>query len=87
MAEGDAAEQTSEKSKRGGHCGLKKIKVNVEKLQEEIHNRCGNGGKVRLMFQDEAGFGRICLTICSLLPEIISRITGRAWILNALIGD
>ena len=28
-------------------------------MNEEIHNRCGNGGKVRLMFQDEAGFGRI----------------------------
>lgn len=24
-----------------------------------MHNRCGNSGKVRLMFQDEAGFGRI----------------------------
>lgn len=24
-----------------------------------MHNHCGNGGKVRLMFQDEAGFGRI----------------------------
>ena len=31
----------------------------MKELQEEIHNRCGNGGKVRLMFQDEAGFGRI----------------------------
>ena len=28
-------------------------------MREETHNRCGNGGKVRLMFQDEAGFGRI----------------------------
>ena len=28
-------------------------------MNEEIHNRGGNGGKVRLMFQDEAGFGRI----------------------------
>ena len=28
-------------------------------MNEEVHNRCGNGGKVRLMFQDEAGFGRI----------------------------
>jgi len=31
----------------------------VHELKEEIHNRCGNSGKVRLMFQDEAGFGRI----------------------------
>lgn len=28
-------------------------------MREEIHNRSGNCGKVRLMFQDEAGFGRI----------------------------
>lgn len=28
-------------------------------MEEEIHNRDGNSGKVRLMFQDEAGFGRI----------------------------
>ncbi len=28
-------------------------------MKEEIHNRSGNSGKVRLMFQDEAGFGRI----------------------------
>ena len=25
-------------------------------MEEEIYNRCGNSGKVRLMFQDEAGF-------------------------------
>jgi len=31
----------------------------VHELKEEIHNRCGNSGKVRLMFQYEAGFGRI----------------------------
>lgn len=28
-------------------------------MSEEIHNRKENCGKVRLMFQDEAGFGRI----------------------------
>lgn len=28
-------------------------------MEEEIHNRDGNSGKVRLMLQDEAGFGRI----------------------------
>ena len=28
-------------------------------MNEEIHNRSESGGKVRLMFQDEAGFGRI----------------------------
>ena len=30
---------------------------------------------------------RLCLTICSLLPEIISYITGRPWILDAFISD
>ena len=36
-----------------------KIKEKVQELREEIHNREENCGKVRLMFQDEAGFGRI----------------------------
>lgn len=31
----------------------------MKELREEIHNSHGNCGKVRLMFQDEAGFGRI----------------------------
>lgn len=31
----------------------------MQELKEEIHKRSGNCGKVRLMFQDEAGFGRI----------------------------
>ena len=31
----------------------------MRELQEEIHTHQGNCGKVRLMFQDEAGFGRI----------------------------
>ena len=31
----------------------------MKELQAEIHNRRGDSGKVRLMFQDEAGFGRI----------------------------
>ena len=59
MAESDATQPTSEKSQRGGHRDLKKIKTKIQELKEEIHNRCGNGGQVRLMFQDEAGFGRI----------------------------
>ncbi len=54
-----AAEQTSEKSRRGGHRDLKKVKEKVKELQTEIHDRRGDSGKVRLMFQDEAGFGRI----------------------------
>jgi putative transposase len=56
MAQGDAAVKTSEKSKRGGDSGLKKINTRVNELvniQQVIHRR------VRLMFQDEAGFGRI----------------------------
>ena len=35
------------------------MKEKVRELQVEIHNRSGNGGKARLMFQNEAGFGRI----------------------------
>ena len=35
------------------------MKEKVQELSEEIHNREENCGKVRLMFQDEAGFGRI----------------------------
>ena len=35
------------------------MKQRVQELKKETHNRSGNGGKVRLMFQDEAGFGRI----------------------------
>ena len=35
------------------------MKEKVRELQAEIHNHSGNSGKVRLMFQDEAGFGRI----------------------------
>ena len=59
LAKSNAAEQTSEESQRRGHRGLKKIKQKVDELEKEIHNRKGNRGKVRLMFQDEAGFGRI----------------------------
>ena len=35
------------------------MKEKVRELQGEIHNSRRNSGKVRLMFQDEAGFGRI----------------------------
>ena len=59
LEESDATEKASEKSQQGGHSDLKKIKEKVKELREEIHNSHGNGGKVRLMFQDEAGFGRI----------------------------
>ena len=45
-----AAQQTSEKSQRGGHSDLKKMKEKIGELEEEIHNRCGDSGKVRLMF-------------------------------------
>jgi putative transposase len=30
---------------------------------------------------------RLCLTIPYLLPELISRITGRYWFLNVFVGD
>ena len=43
-----------QKGQRRRNCGLKKIKITVEELQV-IHKE----KKIRLMFQDEAGFGRI----------------------------
>ena len=30
---------------------------------------------------------RLCLTICSLLPQLISHITARAWILYVFVSD
>ena len=30
---------------------------------------------------------RLCLTICSRLPQLISHISARAWILNVIISD
>ena len=30
---------------------------------------------------------RLCLTICSLLPQLISHMTARAWILNIFVSD
>lgn len=58
MAKGDAAEQASEESQRRGHHDLKKIKQRVEELVSYV-NSSEKYSNVRLMFQDEAGFGRI----------------------------
>ena len=52
MEKSHATEQASKESQRGGHCDLKKINTRIEELKKVFH-------KVRLMFQDEAGFGRI----------------------------
>ena len=59
VAEGDAAQPASEKGQRRGHRELKKINKRVGEWKEELQNDCGKNGTVRLMFQDEAGFGRI----------------------------
>ncbi len=59
LEECDAAQQTSEKASKEVIAASKKIKEEVRELQAEIHNYRGHSGKVCLMFQDEAGFGRI----------------------------
>ena len=53
MEKGYATQQASQKGERGGHRDLKKIKDRVIDLKNST------GKKVRIMFQDEAGFGRI----------------------------
>ena len=55
MAKSHAAEQASEECNARGDRLLKKINSRIHELTE-VFNR---PGKVRLMFQDEAGFGRI----------------------------
>ena len=67
------------------------MKTTIGELKN-LHRGCG---KVRLMFQDEAGFrnevfatlekvvDRLCDTICSLTPNTIFSITGRDWIIKA----
>lgn len=55
MAQNYAEKQTSEKSYPRGYRSLKKIKQIVKEESENIHN----DSTIRLMFQDEAGFGRI----------------------------
>ena len=54
MEKNNAEKPTSEKSETGGDWSLKKIKQIVKETSEKFHN-----STVRLMFQDEAGFGRI----------------------------
>lgn len=54
MAQKDAPVKASEGGKRGGLRGLKKIKASVLDAQSREPKRT-----VRLMFEDEAGFGRI----------------------------
>ena len=54
MAQSNAPEQTPQEGQRGRNCGLKKINTTVQDLKV-IHS----GKTIRLMFQDEAGFGRI----------------------------
>ena len=54
MAEDHASEQTPQKGQRRRNRGLKKINTTIKELKV-IHR----GKNIRLMFQDEAGFGRI----------------------------
>ena len=54
MAQSYASQQTPQEGQRRRNCGLKKINTTAKELKV-IHS----GKKVRLMFQDEAGFGRI----------------------------
>ena len=54
MEKDNAEKQTSEESYTGGYRSLKKIKQLVKDARD-IHK----DSTVRLMFQDEAGFGRI----------------------------
>ncbi len=54
IAKGHAPQQASQEGQRRRNRGLKKIKTSVEALKV-IHSE----KKIRLMFQDEAGFGRI----------------------------
>ena len=49
-----AAQPPSQESMRRGHRSLKKINACVQRLKE-----LSTSGKVRLMFQDEAAFGRV----------------------------
>ena len=55
MDEEAAQKQASEESNTGGHRGLKKINDKIAELKKVFNNK----RKIRLMFQDEAGFGRI----------------------------
>ena len=57
MEKDKAEKQTSEKSKCGGNKCLKKINQKLE--EKRVFHNLTDGKKVRLMFQDEAGFGRI----------------------------
>ena len=59
MEKNHAEKQTSEESWRRGHRDLKKINKRVSKLADYVNQEDNPYQNVRLMFQDEAGFGRI----------------------------
>ena len=59
MEKNHAEKQTSEESWRRGHRDLKKINKRVSKLLDYVNQEDNPYQNVRLMFQDEAGFGRI----------------------------
>ena len=54
MAKSNATKQTPEQSRRQGYRSLKKINTTVKEEMVNFTNK-----RIRLMFEDEAGFGRI----------------------------
>ena len=56
----------------------------IEQIWKEIRK---SGFKNEVFASLDMVILRLCDTICSLSPDRISHITGRAWILNALISD
>ena len=54
MAKDQTPAETSAEGERRRNCSLKKIKINLEEIKLVRPNK-----PVRIMFQDEAGFGRI----------------------------
>ena len=53
LAQSNAEKQTSEEGKRRGHCDLKKINDEIRSIKFSTERT------VHLLFEDEAGFGRI----------------------------
>lgn len=74
VEEGNAAELASGGSGRKGHRALKKINLRVNELKEEQEKSGKRGGKVHLMFQDEAGrsIAGVSLESSLLSPAIMS---------------
>jgi putative transposase len=59
MAHGNAARKASKEGKRGRNRSLKKINDELERMRTYILPFAEPEAEIRLMFEDEAGFGRI----------------------------